>query len=110
MVEGSVKHARHLAAAALSCALLVCIRRTPARAAEVPRARPRLVLALSVDQMRFDYLTRFAPLFQGGLKTVGEKGAVFTNAGPEDIAPTLGALLGLEYPSADGRTLSELLP
>jgi predicted AlkP superfamily pyrophosphatase or phosphodiesterase len=42
--------------------------------------RPRLVLFVSVDQMRSDYLTRFAPLFQGGFKRLLERGAVFTNA------------------------------
>jgi predicted AlkP superfamily pyrophosphatase or phosphodiesterase len=43
-------------------------------------ARPRLVLALSVDQMRSDYFERFAPLFTGGLKRLREQSAVFTNA------------------------------
>jgi predicted AlkP superfamily pyrophosphatase or phosphodiesterase len=38
------------------------------------------VLAVSVDQMRFDYLTRFAPLFTGGLKALRERGALLTNA------------------------------
>ncbi len=42
--------------------------------------RPRLLLFVSVDQMRFDYLTRFAPLFSGGFKTLLEHGAVFSNA------------------------------
>lgn len=41
---------------------------------------PRLVLVLSIDQMRFDYLTRFRPLYKGGLKTLLERGAVFSNA------------------------------
>jgi len=41
---------------------------------------PRLVLFVSVDQMRFDYLTRFAPLFEGGFKRLLEQGAVFSNA------------------------------
>ena len=54
--------------------------RAPAQSQPSPKPRPRLVLALSVDQMRFDYLTRFAPLYTGGLKTLREKGAVFTNA------------------------------
>ncbi len=36
--------------------------------------RPRLVLVLSVDQMRFDYLTRFKPLFRGGFRTMWERG------------------------------------
>ena len=41
---------------------------------------PRLVLFVSVDQMRFDYLTRFAPLFEGGFKRLLAEGAVFSNA------------------------------
>jgi predicted AlkP superfamily pyrophosphatase or phosphodiesterase len=42
--------------------------------------RPRLVLAVAVDQMRFDYLTRFKPLFEGGFRTLWERGAIFSNA------------------------------
>ena len=41
---------------------------------------PRLVLFVSVDQMRYDYLTRFAPLFEGGFKRLLAEGAVFSNA------------------------------
>ena len=41
---------------------------------------PRLILAISVDQMRYDYLTRFKPLFKGGLRTLWQRGAVFSNA------------------------------
>src|SRR4029450_203751 len=40
----------------------------------------RLVLFISVDQMRYDYLTRFAPLYRGGFKTLLERGAIFSNA------------------------------
>ncbi|MFI5182907.1 MAG: alkaline phosphatase family protein [Vicinamibacteria bacterium] len=45
-----------------------------------PSPRPRLVLVLSIDQMRYDYLVRFAPLFKGGLKALLDQGAIFTNA------------------------------
>lgn len=45
-----------------------------------PSARPRLVLFLSVDQMRSDYLTRFAPLFTAGLKRLLAEGAFFSEA------------------------------
>ncbi|HET6900243.1 MAG TPA: alkaline phosphatase family protein [Vicinamibacteria bacterium] len=41
---------------------------------------PRLILFISVDQMRYDYLTRFAPLYRGGFKTLIDRGAVFSNA------------------------------
>jgi len=45
-----------------------------------PAARPRLLLFVSVDQLRYDYLVRFAPLFQGGFKRLLGEGAVFGNA------------------------------
>jgi hypothetical protein len=41
---------------------------------------PRLILAISVDQMRYDYLTRLGGLYKGGLKRVLDRGAIFTNA------------------------------
>ena len=43
-------------------------------------APPRLVVVLSIDQMRFDYLDRFAKLFTGGFRTLQRAGAVFTSA------------------------------
>jgi predicted AlkP superfamily pyrophosphatase or phosphodiesterase len=49
-------------------------------AAVTPPAPPRLAVLISVDQMRFDYLERFRPLFTGGLRTFVTRGAVFTNA------------------------------
>jgi predicted AlkP superfamily pyrophosphatase or phosphodiesterase len=64
------------AAAALA---LVLPRPAGSQAGPAP-ARPRLVLFVSVDQMRFDYLTRFAPLYEAGLKRLLEGGAVFTSA------------------------------
>jgi predicted AlkP superfamily pyrophosphatase or phosphodiesterase len=42
--------------------------------------RPRLVVFVSVDQMHAAYLSRFASLFQGGLKRINDEGAVFPNA------------------------------
>src|SRR5262245_134618 len=41
---------------------------------------PKLILVIAIDQMRFDFLERFAPLYRSGLKTLIERGAVFTNA------------------------------
>lgn len=40
----------------------------------------KLVLVLSVDQMRYDYLTRFQDLFHGGFHKLLTEGAVFSNA------------------------------
>jgi predicted AlkP superfamily pyrophosphatase or phosphodiesterase len=41
---------------------------------------PKLIVVLSVDQMRFDYLTRFDDLYKGGIRRLLDQGAVFTNA------------------------------
>jgi predicted AlkP superfamily pyrophosphatase or phosphodiesterase len=42
--------------------------------------RPKLILVLSIDQMRFDYLTRFGDLYRGGFRKLLDRGAVFNNA------------------------------
>lgn len=52
---------------------------------------PKLVLAIVVDQFRYDYLTRFRADFSGGFKRLLEQGAVFTNAN-YDAAPTVTAV------------------
>ena len=77
----------------------------PAQTRPAPKARPRLaaqtqpssppapklVLAIAVDQFRYDYLTRFRAELTGGLKRLLEQGAVFTNAN-YDAAPTVTAV------------------
>jgi predicted AlkP superfamily pyrophosphatase or phosphodiesterase len=69
-------------------------------------ARPKLVLVLSIDQMRFDYLTRFAPLYKGGLKTLLDRGAVFTDANYRHAATETGpghsVILTGRHPSHSG--------
>jgi hypothetical protein len=66
-----------LAGALFSAVVATAQAPTPAPA---PSRRPRLVLFLSVDQMRSDYLTRFAPLFTSGLKRLLAEGAFFSEA------------------------------
>jgi predicted AlkP superfamily pyrophosphatase or phosphodiesterase len=66
------------ALASLAAATVFPAQATPRDAALTPR--PRLVVFVSVDQMRFDYLTRFRPLFNAGLKRLLDDGAVFTRA------------------------------
>src|SRR5262245_55492277 len=41
---------------------------------------PRLTLVLAVDQCRYDYLTRFEPLFEVGFRWRLKNVAVFSNA------------------------------
>jgi predicted AlkP superfamily pyrophosphatase or phosphodiesterase len=70
------------------------------------RAQPRLVLVLSIDQMRFDYLTRFAPLYKGGLKTLLDRGAVFSEAkyrhAATETGPGHSVILSGRHPSHSG--------
>ncbi len=63
----------------------------------------RLVLLLTVDQARYDYLERFRPAFQGGLKQLLEGGVHFSNAhqshaitntGPGHVALSSGRFPG----------------
>ncbi len=42
--------------------------------------KPKLILVLSIDQMRFDYLTRFNDVYKGGFRTLLDQGAVFSEA------------------------------
>jgi predicted AlkP superfamily pyrophosphatase or phosphodiesterase len=46
------------------------------RAAE----NPKLVVAIAIDQFRYDYLTRFRSEYRGGLDLLLKQGADFTNA------------------------------
>jgi hypothetical protein len=54
-------------------------------------AKPKLVLAITIDQFRYDYLTRFRSEYHGGLDRLLTKGAVFTNARYEHF-PTVTAV------------------
>lgn len=67
---------------ALAVALLLGASPAPPQAAPAPvtPARPRLLLFVSVDQMRSDYLDRFASLYKGGLRRILDHGAFFANA------------------------------
>ena len=65
-----------VAALALATLLWTSIGSTPALAA--PAEAPRLVLLVAVDQMRYDYLPRFASAFTGGFRRLMRDGAVFT--------------------------------
>jgi hypothetical protein len=60
--------------------------------AQAPKPQPpKLVLAIVIDQFRYDYLTRFQSEYTGGFKRFSEHGAVFTNAHFEHV-PTVTAV------------------
>jgi predicted AlkP superfamily pyrophosphatase or phosphodiesterase len=46
----------------------------------LPPKKPKLVLAVVVDQFRYDYLLRFRSDYTAGLKLILERGAVFDDA------------------------------
>jgi predicted AlkP superfamily pyrophosphatase or phosphodiesterase len=68
-----------VATALAAVAAVAALRLWPAHEARATGA-PRLLLFISVDQMRYDYLTRFAPLYRSGFRTLLDHGAVFSNA------------------------------
>ncbi len=53
--------------------------------------KPKLVLAIVIDQFRYDYLTRFRSEYHAGLERLLTRGAVFTNARYEHF-PTVTAV------------------
>src|SRR3989441_8310171 len=59
----------------------------PSRTASRPPARPKLVVVITVDQLRPDYLTRWKSQLTGGLGQLVSEGAVFTD-GYQDHAVT----------------------
>ena len=59
--------------------LLLLLSLAAALVAATPK-KPKLVLAIVVDQFRYDYLTRFRSEYNGGLARLLNQGAVFTNA------------------------------
>jgi predicted AlkP superfamily pyrophosphatase or phosphodiesterase len=81
-----------LASALLLGFALLAPAQTPSKpaAATTPR-RPKLIVALTVDQFRYDYLTRFRDQYTGGIAQMLNKGAVFTNAYYEHF-PTVTAI------------------
>jgi predicted AlkP superfamily pyrophosphatase or phosphodiesterase len=59
---------------------LLCVLALACLAGAAPK-KPKLVLAIVVDQFRYDYLIRFRSEYHGGLARLLSQGAVFTNAG-----------------------------
>ena len=90
--------------ASLLAALLVFAPQPVAQ--ETDPIAPRLVLVLVIDQMRYDYLTRFDDLYEGGFRTLIDGGAVFTNAryrhAVTETGPGHAAIISGRHPSSSG--------
>jgi predicted AlkP superfamily pyrophosphatase or phosphodiesterase len=67
---------------------------------------PRLILVLSIDQMRFDYLARFNELYKGGFRRLLDQAAIFSNAAYRHAATETGpghsVILSGRHPSHSG--------
>ena len=75
-----VRRCWHLAMWWLAAAALLPLA-TDAAAQATPRPRPRLVVAIAVDQLRADYIERFRPYFgAGGFNLFLQRGASFAQA------------------------------
>src|SRR5713226_10583999 len=68
--------------------------------------RPKLVVVITVDQLRPDYLVRWRPQLTGGFLTLLADGAVFTNAFQDhavtETAPGHSTVLSGRWPAHTG--------
>src|SRR5258708_34798922 len=73
-----------------------------------PAWRPRLVVVITVDQLRPDYLERYRTQLQGGFAVLLKGGAVFTNAYQDhavtETAPRYATILSGRVPAHTGIT------
>ncbi|MDX2193629.1 MAG: alkaline phosphatase family protein [Gemmatimonadales bacterium] len=71
-----------------------------------PPVDVRLVVVITVDQLRGDYLARWAPLYTGALRRFNTKGAVFPNARQDhamtETAPGHATILSGRPPASTG--------
>ncbi len=75
-------------------------------AAPAPEGQPTLVVLITIDGFRADYLDRFGPQLQGGLARLTKGGAWFTNGhqdhGITETAPGHASLLSGRFPRSTG--------
>jgi predicted AlkP superfamily pyrophosphatase or phosphodiesterase len=74
--------------------------------------RPRLVVLVTIDQFRADYLERFGSQLTGGLARLTRGGAWFTNAHQDhaitETAPGHATLLSGRFPRSTGIMMNEI--
>ena len=98
---------RPVLAGSLLCALCSLAPGVP-RAAAQNRAKPTLLVFITVDQLREDYLEKWSSQFSGGLKRLIEGGAFFTNAFQDhaitETAPGHASTMSGRFPRSTGIT------
>lgn len=94
---------------AIACAALLLT--TGGAAQPGPPPRPKLVVAVSIDQLRFEVLERFIPLYRGGLRMMVDRAAIFANAhyrhAATETGPGHSVLLSGTHPSHSGIVANE---
>ncbi len=94
-----------LALSALAAMALVGCSQAPLRGQSAAK-RPSLVVMITIDQMRGDYITRFGPQLTGGLARLSQGGAWYTNAHHDhaitETAPGHATLLSGRFPRSTG--------
>lgn len=87
-------------------AALIAFTAIPAYAQVADTATPKLIVFITVDQMRPDYFTRFGSQLTGGLGTLYRGGAFFTNAfqdhGITETAPGHSETMSGRFPVHNG--------
>ncbi len=80
--------------------------------AQLPAKRPSLVVLVTIDQMRADYLDRFASQMHGGLARLANGGARFTDAHHDhaitETAPGHASLLSGRFPRSTGIMMNRI--
>jgi len=95
---------------ALACVLALCAAPGAAQTA-APAPAPRLLVFITVDQLRPDYLTRWPGQLTGGLARLWNGGAVFTDAHQDhavtETAPGHASTLSGRFPRSTGIVSNE---
>jgi hypothetical protein len=102
-IRMSTRSSRWLATLALAACLLSP---AAARAQGATPARPTLIVFLTVDQMRSDYVDRWRGQLTGGLARLAQHGAFFTNAFQDhavtETAPGHSVTMSGRFPRSTG--------
>src|SRR5919107_899279 len=104
MRRGDPMPRRSVSRLTLVCALAAC---AAARAhAQASAREPKLLVFITVDQLRPDYFTRWPGQLPGGLGRLWNGGAVFTNAHQDhaitETAPGHASMLSGRFPARTG--------
>lgn len=84
----------------------------PTPATAVAQGSPKLVVLITIDQFRADYLTRYGAQLQGGIARLARTGANFTNAHHDhaitETAPGHASLLSGRFPRSTGIMMNSI--